>query len=93
MYLKIEVYFSSGVYVYLQEQVGYCWSLVKSLVLYPAAALPLGVGLLLAYWFPHMWVRLTCWKCPLHRATCVIVKVRTCILNMHLHTCSFSCLV
>ena len=64
------LYFSTS-----QEQVGYSWSLLKSLILYPLAAFPLGAGLLLAYWFPHVWVRLTCWRCPLQSATYVIIKV------------------
>jgi len=44
------------------------------LLFYPLAILPVCLGLLLAYWFPHVWIRLTCWKCPLKQATYVIVK-------------------
>ena len=69
------IYLIPHIHVSMQEQAGYSWSLLKSLILYPIAALPLGVGLLLAYWFPHLWIRLTCWKCPLPNANYVIVKV------------------
>ncbi|XP_064387649.1 polyamine-transporting ATPase 13A3-like isoform X2 [Halichondria panicea] len=55
-------------------QTGYRISLVKSIFLYPLAALPLGFGLLLAYWFPHVWLRLISRATPLSQATYVIVK-------------------
>ncbi|XP_064384739.1 polyamine-transporting ATPase 13A3-like isoform X2 [Halichondria panicea] len=55
-------------------QTGYRISIVKSLFLYPLAVLPLGFGLLLAYWFPHVWLRLTSWTTRLNKATYVIVK-------------------
>ena len=58
-----------------QPQQGYSISILKSLLLYPLAILPACLGLLLAYWFPSVWIKLTCWKCPLDRATFVIVKV------------------
>ena len=60
---------------HVQPQTGYRISLVKSLFLYPLAALPLGFGLLLAYWFPHAWLRLISRTTPLSQATYVIVKV------------------
>lgn len=44
-------------------------------MLYPLAVLPLGLGLLIGYWFPHHWLRLTGWVCSLHMAAYVIVKV------------------
>ena len=50
-------------------------SLIKHVVLYPLAILPLFTGLLFAYWFPAKWVQLTCHKCHLRDARYVIVKV------------------
>ena len=47
----------------------------KYLLFYPLAVLPCGVGLLLAYWFPHAWIRLTCSPASLLSATFVLVKV------------------
>lgn len=44
-------------------------------LLYPLAALPVGLGLLMAYWFPHYWLKLTAFPCSLDVATYVIVKV------------------
>lgn len=54
-------------------QQGYRRSLLRSVVLYPLAALPLGLGLLLAYWLPCQWLRLTCYPAPLDQASHVIV--------------------
>ena len=43
-------------------------------MLYPLAALPAGLGLLVAYWFPYLWLRLTGYRCSLTTASYVIVK-------------------
>ncbi|KAL5492024.1 hypothetical protein EMCRGX_G017412 [Ephydatia muelleri] len=55
-------------------QGGYAVSIIKHVVLYPLAILPLFTGLLFAYWFPAKWVKLTCRKCHLGDARYVIVK-------------------
>lgn len=47
----------------------------KCALLYPLAALPVGLGLLMAYWYPHHWLKLTASPCSLDIATYVIVKV------------------
>eukprot|EP00731_Ephydatia_muelleri_P014339 Em0008g59a len=57
----------------IPPQSGYKFSIVKALLIYPLAILPLGTGLLLAYWYRALWVRLTYSPCPLSRATTVIM--------------------
>ena len=59
----------------LQPQSGYAFSAVKALLIYPLAILPLGAGLLLAYWYRALWVRVTYKSCPLSRATTVVMTV------------------
>ena len=61
--------------VLLQPQSGYRFSVVKALLIYPLAILPLGAGLLLAYWYRARWVRLTYSPCPLSMATTVVMSV------------------
>lgn len=55
-------------------QCGYKLSICRCLIFYPLAILPACIGLLLAYWFPHAWVRLTCSSCSLSSAHWVVVK-------------------
>eukprot|EP00731_Ephydatia_muelleri_P012537 Em0006g1431a len=55
-------------------QVGYQLSIIKCIVLVILAALPLFIGLLMAYWWRARWVKLTCFRCPLNVASIVIVK-------------------
>lgn len=55
-------------------QHGYRISLWRCLLFYPLAILPAGTGLLFAYWYPHLWLRLTCYKCDLERAQFVLVQ-------------------
>ena len=62
-------------FIYMQPQSGYEFSVVKALLIYPLAILPLGVGLLLAYWYRALWVRLTYSPCPLSMATTVVMMV------------------
>ena len=44
----------------------------------PLAVLPAGMGLLAAYWFPYVWIRLICSSCSLEEASLVVVKVLLC---------------
>ena len=66
---------SSLPHAHIQYQVGYRRSVWRCVLLYPLAALPAGLGLLAAYWFPAMWLKLTAYRCSLASATHVIVKV------------------
>ncbi|KAL5475535.1 hypothetical protein EMCRGX_G025362 [Ephydatia muelleri] len=58
----------------IPPQEGYTPSIIKSLIFYPLATLPLFLGLLAAYWLQPQWIWLTCWKCPLDRAVFVVAK-------------------
>jgi predicted P-type ATPase len=55
-------------------QTGYRHSIWRSVLFYGLAVVPAGLGLLLAYWFPAVWLRLTAYRCPLGSASRVIVK-------------------
>ncbi|KAL5492027.1 hypothetical protein EMCRGX_G017415 [Ephydatia muelleri] len=55
-------------------QTGYRISILKCLLFYLLAICTLGAGFLFAYWFRSKWIKLTCRKCQLDQAWCVIVK-------------------
>ena len=79
--LSLSLSFSFSFSLSLQPQCGYKLSIFRCLIFYPLAILPACTGLLLAYWFPHAWVRLTCSSCSLSSAHWVVVKV--CIYNRY----------
>eukprot|EP00731_Ephydatia_muelleri_P014336 Em0008g56a len=56
------------------DQTGYEASVIKYSIFYPVAVLPLCIPLLVAFWFPAQWIKLTCWRCSLRSARYVIVK-------------------
>ena len=62
-------------YIALQLQYGYRISVWRCILFYPLAILPACIGLLLAYWYPYWWIRLTCCKCDLDAAQFVTVQV------------------
>ena len=77
--LSVHHLFLVNISLSFQKQDGYRLNPLRMIVFISLAVLPAGMGLLAAYWFPYIFVRLICSPCSLEDATLVIVKVRVCV--------------